>query len=233
MSILCIISIITITFFGSTKIIYAEEDKNEDVIKTELYNLINVDNMVSEADTTEDTTYQFVNTERVDINSYKSTTVDVTSTDPNFLDIVEENSNTVMRSASEHNYREKYDNAVSHLAYSYVYFQESTVNSDSYCKITRVSGGYIVNDSSCQVISQSVNYGQASSTKSYSTTYTPTSTTKSWSVVPPSSWQPVKTNVSIGCYIGARYTLKIQRYSTPWTLELENFIYNVPGSIWP
>lgn len=206
--------------------------KSDEIKKTEddLYQMLKEQNLVTNGHSREDGVYQFTKTDKIDKNEYSTTTLNVLSSDPNFLNIVEEASITSL-SATGSNYKQKYDNAVSNLAYSTVYYEETESNGNTYCTITKVTGGYVNKDSTCKVISQELRFGQASNNTSYSTTKTPTG--KSWSYTAPSTWKPVRTNSTIGCYVSAIYTLTIQRYSTPWTLELDNYIYNSPGSIWP
>lgn len=198
--------------------------------KDNLYRIITKNNLVSNGYSRQEETYKFMQKDVIGKNTYSTTTVDVVSPKSNFLDIVEESSTTA-RLGGGSNYKEKYDDAISNMAYTTVYYTESESNGNSYCTITSVSGGYINNDWTCKVISQKLSFGQTANTTTYSTTKNPTGT--SWSYTAPSTWKPIKTSTAVGCYVGAIYTLQIQRYSTPWTLELENYIINTPGAIWP
>lgn len=218
--------VLVVTTLSCSTVSYAKSDEDKNT-KEDLYQMIKEKNFVNNGHSKEDGIYEFTKTDKLDKNKYSTTTLNVVSSDPNFLDIVEEASMPTNGS----NYKQKYDDAISNLAYSTVYYEETESNGNTYCTVTRVTGGYVNNDWTCKVISQELQFGQASNSISYVTTKAPTGT--SWEYLSPSTWQPVRTNATIGCYVGANYTLTIQRYSSPWTLELDNYIYNVPGSIWP
>lgn len=221
--------IILIVSMSSSKV-SAKNNYDFKKTKDDLYQIINKNNLVDNRYSKTDKSYKFIQKDIVAGNTYSVTTVDVVSSGTDFLDIVEENS-SIARLGGGSNYKEKYDGAISNMAYTTVYYTESESSGDSYFAITSVSGGYINNDWTCKVISQKLSFGQTSNLTSYATTKTPTGT--SWSYTAPSSWKPVKTTKAVNCYVGAIYTLQIQRYSTPWTLELENYIVKSPGTIWP
>lgn len=223
--------LLVVATLSSTTVSYAKY-KDAQKTKYDLYKMVSEKNFIKNSSLNAKGIYRFTKTDKVDKKTYSTTTVDVFSSDPNFLNIVGKVSATpTILYQSGSNYKDKYDDAMSNMAYSTVNYEETTINGNSYCKVTNVSGGYQNLDRTCKVISQELQFGQSSDSTVYFTIKTPTSTY--WSYSAPSSWQQVRTNAVTTMQIGARYILTIQRNSSPWKVELENFVYQQSGSIWP
>lgn len=118
-----------------------------------------------------------------------------------------------------------YDSTVSIKGYTTIYYNTKVTNNITYYLLTKVTGGYTVLDSSVQIVSQNVHYGEAGVTPAdgnYQKYYDYTPTYSSWSIT-----TPFTTYVyTPGGGIGATYTINLKRSSgtSRWTYALNNTI---------
>ncbi len=127
---------------------------------------------------------------------------------------------------------EKVDKTASGTAYVTIYYNRKTENGRDLILLTKVSGGFDLQDRHTYISGQEVRIGCINNTSFTQQELTKNPTTLTWSYETPSSWKyvPDQTTVSI---VGVQYTLTFKRdyNDTTWTLYMENYIVppDVPG----
>lgn len=122
----------------------------------------------------------------------------------------------VTQRASYQNYGEQWDGSRSTKIYSTVYYTRD----GSSASLTKITGGYSISDRTIKVTGQSITYGCNQGILGQNATVSK-GTSSSWTIYPPSSWQPINPN-TVTAIIGATSTVTVQRNADPWTITLVN-----------
>lgn len=110
---------------------------------------------------------------------------------------------------------EQWDASRSCKIYSTVYY---SLDGD-YATLKYITGGYSKSDHTISVTSQQIDYCCAQGNGQNSTTNKGSSS--SWTIYPPSYWQPLNVRVGFGVMGCTSYTT-VQRSGTPWMITLVN-----------
>ena len=146
-------------------------------------------------------------------------------------EVVEEKATTVFEHvysarASDSNTRTGYDNSGGILFRTTVSYTSEYYNGRTYYDMRQIDGGYTRYDTTINVVSQRLDYGQNGFIKSGGTITQAKNnvsiSSSNLTVVPPSSW--VEVSPEGGLKVGCVLTHQCNRNQTPWTGELLNHI---------
>lgn len=237
---LCLLAAICIVYSAKIDVSYAKEVSKEKSIEEsykdalngvsdlevpEASNVFSLKNQISNFSTNSSSqpitaeyeTAQILDEENV--NGVKEQTIMVTK----FEDILLDDSiqkNAVSTYSTIDQGTSKWDSSYSVQAYSRFYYKTKVVKSTTRGKVTKVTGGWKIADSSVKLSGRKVTAGTSGfPSLTQSKTYSPTSNTFSYDT--PTSWDYVSLEVGHTMGVNTQVTLK-RGTSSSWTLKLSN-----------